>query len=209
MQDGWKEHLLCRDCEGRIGKWEKIVSEELRGKRRAMAAWRIVHDESPIWLPPMAQRPPLEMLEAVDCDYRAWRLFLLSLLWKMAKAKHDAFKPVRLSEEDTATIQGMLVRGEPGEPMDYPCWMYILALEGKPMKAFVSAPHETRFERHVAFELAFGGLGWLYIVGKAVKSETMRWFVLDRNGTMRLWRRDARGVRWFMDGLQRMETLQE
>ena len=73
----------------------------------------------------------------------------------------------------------------------------------------MSAAHETRFEGHAAFELAFGGLGWLFIVGKAVKSETMRWFVLNRNGTMRLWRRDARGVRWFMHGLQRMETLQE
>ena len=177
---------MCRDCEGRIGQWEKIVCEELRGQRQAVASWRSIHDDRPIWLPAMAQRPPLRMLEARQCNYTAWRLFLLSLLWKMAESRHYAFRLVRLGEERT-TIRQMLIEGEPGQPMDYPCWIYILTLQGQAMKGFMSSANETRFEGHPAFELGFGGLGWLFIVGRQVESDTMRWLVLDRDGTMRLW----------------------
>ena len=184
------------------------MCEELRGQRQAVASWRSIHDDRLIWLPTMAQRPPLQILEAHHCNYTAWRLFLLSVLWKMAESRHDAFSLVRLGKE-RRTIQHMLLDGEPGHPMDYPCWIYILTLQGQTLKGFMSSAQETRCEGHLAFELAFGGLGWLFIVGRQIESDTMRWLLLDRNGTMRLWRRDALEVRWFADGMQRLKTLQD
>ena len=48
MQDGWKEYLLCGSCEQRIGRWEKVVCEDLRGHGRASATRKAIPYDGPI-----------------------------------------------------------------------------------------------------------------------------------------------------------------
>lgn len=157
-----------------------------------MARWRSVPYDGPIWLHLRTPQPSIELLDVEQCSYREWKLFLLSLSWKMGKSRLDAFRLVEFGEEAT-TMQEMLVAGKAGNPMDYPCWMYILELAGQPIKGFMSAPNATEYKGCATYELAFGGLGWVFIAGREIECDTLRWFVLDRAGRMRLWRRNAGG----------------
>lgn len=206
MQDGWKEHLLCRDCEQKIGRWEKTVSEELRGKRRASASWRTIGYDGAVWLPPGAEPRPLQVLRVQGCDYTAWRLFQLSVLFKMAKSRLEAFSQASLGDEE-GTIREMLRRADPGDPLDYPCFMYILSVNNQPMKGFMNTPLQNRFRDVPAIELAFGGLGWFFILARGVEHESLHKMVVSRKGEMWLMQREAQNVRWLMDGLQRANVI--
>ena len=84
-------------------------------------------------------RPAFHILETQGCDYAAWRLFLLSLLWRMDRSKLAELAPVDLGEA-RAEIQEMITAGDAGAPMDYPCWIYILALSEQQMREFMSTP---------------------------------------------------------------------
>ena len=205
-QDGWKEHLLCRNCEEKIGRWEKTVSEDLRGKRRASAFWETIPYDGGVWLPPAAEPRPFQVLRVRECDYSAWRLFQLSLLFKMAKSKLPGFSLASLGDEE-GTIREMIRRADPGDPMDYPCFMYILSLDNRAMKGFMNTPIRGKFEGSPAIELVFGGLGWFFILGREVVSEPLRKMVVNRRGDMRLMQREAASVSWLMEGLHRANVL--
>ena len=157
-QDGWKEYLLCRQCEERIGRWEKVVCEEMPGGPSATWIPKTARYDGPIWLAPTTPQPAFPYLEVQNCDYAAWRLFMLSLLWRMDKATLPELELVQLGAEAN-NIQRMILVGDPGEPLDYPCFVYRLSLYGKPMKGFISSPAETEYKGYPAIELAFGGLG--------------------------------------------------
>ena len=139
-QDGWKEHLLCHACEQRISRWEKAVCEELGGRRYASAWWRIVPYGGPI-IVPMASRPVIRVLEVRNGDYATWRLFMVSLLWKMGKSRLPEFAAVDL-DADEGIIRRMILQGELGKSMDYPCWIYILSANGRPLKGYEYAPSD-------------------------------------------------------------------
>ena len=206
IQDGWKEPLLCDSCEQRIGRWEQVVCEELRGKRRASATRNAILYDGPIIVPPGVVRPAFHILETQNCDYAAWRLFQLSMIWRMDRSKLTELATVNLGEART-DIEKMIMAGDPGAPMDYPCWIYVLSLSGQPMRGFMSTPHRFEYKGYPAIELAFGGLGWLFIIGRDVVCDTMRKFVLDSTGRMRLPIREATTVAWFMKGCKQLEKL--
>ena len=63
--------------------------------------------------------------------------------------------------------------------MDYPCWIYILSLSGEPVRGFMSTPHRFKYKGYPAVELAFAGLGWVFIISRDVACDTMRRLVLD------------------------------
>ena len=206
-QDGWKEHLLCNSCEQLFGIWEKVVCEDLRGKGRASARRRVIPYDGPIVIPPTAPRPAFHALETQDCRYTEWRLFLLSLLWRMDRSTLPELAAVDLGDV-RADIQQMNLASNPGEPMDYPCWIYILSLSGEPMRGFMNSPHQFKYKGYQAIELAFAGMGWLFIVSRDVACETMQKFVLDRKGKMWLMFREATAVPWLMQGIKRLDTLE-
>ena len=206
MQDGWKERLLCRTCEQRIGRWEKVVCEDLRGKGRASATRKVIPYDGPIAIPSTAERPAFHLLETRGCNYIAWRLFLLSLLWKMDRSTLTELAAVDLGEA-RAEIQKMILADNPGEPMDFPCSIYILSLSGEPVRGFMSTPHRFEYKGYPAVELAFAGLGWVFVIGREIACDTMRRLVLDRTGIMRLWFREVTTVTWLMEGIKRMDAL--
>ena len=206
MQDGWKEYLLCAICEQRIGIWEQVVCQDLRGKGTATATRKAIPYDGLIALLPTTERPKFDILEIERCNYKAWRLFLLSLLWRMDRATLMELATVNLGET-RADIRNMILADDPGQPMDYPCWIHILSLSGQPMRPFMSTPHRLEYKGYAAVELAFAGLGWVFVIGRDVACDTMRRLVLDQTGTMRLMVREATNVTWLMEGVKKMDAL--
>ena len=124
----------------------------------------------------------------------------------MAKSKLPGFSLASLGDEE-GTIREMIRRADPGDPMDYPCFMYILSLDNRAMKAFMNTPMRRKFRGLPAIELAFGGLGWFFILGREVVSEPLRKMVVNRRGDMRLMQREAASLGWLVEGVHRANVL--
>ena len=75
------------------------------------------------------------------------------------------------------------------------------------MRGFLSTPHKFEYKGYQAIELAFAGLGWIFVISRSVACDTMRKFVLGHTGKMWLMFREAPKVPWLMRGVKRLDAL--
>jgi len=106
-QKGIKEKLLCLDCEQFFCKFEKYVSQVFNGG----VDIRISRTTTEI------------IIE--DIDYHLFKMFHLSILWRMGVATDKSFSEVQLGPYE-AVIRNMLLKDTPGEPYECGCIMCLL-----------------------------------------------------------------------------------
>jgi hypothetical protein len=114
-QDSWWEYLLCAGCERVIGKYEQYGLALLRGRDRS-----IIHRH----LQAVTFRPH---------DYRCFKLFLTSILWRAAISKQPYFTKVILPDKYKEEARISLLKEKPLGPLRLGC--KILRLTDKTSEA--------------------------------------------------------------------------
>ena len=115
-QDTWPEHLLCADCEHIIGGYESYGLELLRARGRSSSVEN--HAEGVTFR---------------AHDYRRFKLFLTSILWRAAVSKQDVFAKVILPEQCKERARASLLAGKPLAPLRLGCRMHrMVDIKAKP-----------------------------------------------------------------------------
>jgi hypothetical protein len=117
-QQGHREHLLCRECEGKFGKLEDYV-------KRTFIDGKIVDGKRP----QAAKMQDCIVLQ--NLEYKKFKLFLLSLLWRMSITTLDFFANVSLGQKHEEKIRKALLDEDPLQPEDYPCTFELMTLGGQ------------------------------------------------------------------------------
>lgn len=107
-QKGIYEKLLCKACEQKFSVWEKYAKE-------AFCQGIGIQIE---------QAGPL--LKLSNLDYPKFRLFLLSLLWRMGVSSLHFFSLVNLGSRHEKNLRLALLNEDPLEPLQYPCLMTVV-----------------------------------------------------------------------------------
>lgn len=102
-QESWWEHLLCADCERAIGEYEKYGLALLRGSERSKI------------------QKHTEAVTFRAHDYRRFKLFLTSLLWRAAVSKQSYFSKVILLDKCKEEARVSLFKGKPLGPLRLGC----------------------------------------------------------------------------------------
>lgn len=113
--------ILCQDCDtGIIGKLESYAADLLYGKL------------------PGTRAPKTELIDGQECivmgheqnyDYRRFKLFLLSVLWRASISTRPFFKQAHLPSDVEERIRLMILEDDPGEPDEYACFICLPPLE--------------------------------------------------------------------------------
>lgn len=114
LQDGFKEHLLCEDCERQFANYEDYVVRSL------------FHRKGPI-----QNRPDSHYL-CTGLNYAKVKLFQMSILWRMGVSKHPFYAMVDLGKHEEI-LRCMLKEEDPGEHWRYGCIATILNHGGEPL----------------------------------------------------------------------------
>jgi hypothetical protein len=185
-QKGAREYLLCHDCEQRFSKWEAYAKGAIFGKRLTLK-------EST----PLGQR--MQGLE-----YAPYRLFLLSLLWRMGVSeKISMFAGIELHEHEPKLRQ-MLLSEDPGEPHEYACVLTVLTFDGRHHADWILQP--DMYED--------GGIKWCRAIINGVlyvfRLSAEPWNIpeehhISRAGEVLLAIKDVRDVPFVADILQRQQ----
>ena len=138
-QDGFKERLLCGDCERRLSVHEQYAKEELFGKNG-----------------PLKIRPRSDFLWN-GLNYPALKLFQLSILWRMGLSGRPFYSHVALGRHE-AILRKMILNDDPGLPSQYGCICTLLEYKGRPMFSLFSQPRYLKTLRCYVFVLA--GMHW-------------------------------------------------
>jgi hypothetical protein len=173
QQDGFKERLLCKRCEGKRSNWEKY------------SAALFFQEESPTLNPP---RHPKFIIES-GIDYKTLKLLILSTLWLMAISTRVFYNQVKLNARKTEQLRKMIVTGRPCKSSRYGCVFTVLVTNDyKPLRALFSQPQRLTRTRNGKTSKSYGfivaGIHWQVFVSNVVGDVELEKCFVKENGSL-------------------------
>ena len=164
IQKGFTESLLCEKCEGQFSEYETYVKLLLFGGK----------------LPVKREMNFKESFIMSNIDYRKFKLFLLSILWRASITTHWFFKFVTLGK-DEEIIRQMLLSKESGLSGKYGCAMSSIEFGGELLDS-IKIPDEIEIDGEVVYRFIMGGFMWLFVVSDNSNSTTLKKYFLQEDG---------------------------
>jgi hypothetical protein len=167
-QRGIREKLLCSDCESQLSEYERYAKDVIFGGVELV----VTRNDGNV--------------ELHNIDYKRFKLFQLSVLWRASIASHKMFARVNLHRHE-AKIREMVRSGNPGSYDEYGCIMFGLAGEAGAQCGFIDQPTGVRLEGHWWYRFIFGGLVWVFLVSSHQPKQYLRSHFLQESGYLRIW----------------------
>lgn len=187
VQKGLRESLLCRACEQKLGRWEHLTKASFvdgKGLQFAQGAGRV---------------------HLRGLDYKTFKLFLLSLLWRMSVSSLPFFKDVDLGPHEEPLRQALL-SDDPLRPDQYACWMIAIEINGKPVIDWMLEPSLTRLDGHHIYWLVITGIMFSFYVGSHPPPPEISSLTLNDKGEMTILFQEAKTIPALADTLHRLST---
>lgn len=155
---GYVEPLLCRQCEARFSTLESYFANVWHNPAKRIRP--SVIDEG--------------MLVISGLEYDQFKLFHMSLLWRMGVSTISPFSNVRLGTRGEFLRQ-MLLANDPGNPEDFA--LFGLGLRdpetGGWQDQIVHAPRAARVDGQWIFTVLFYGVRWHYFASKHSRGRSL------------------------------------
>lgn len=169
QQTGFRERLLCGECELQFSKYETYAAKNFFNKT----------------VPPMRTSNDL-VIVFQNIEYHRFKLFLLSLLWRVGIAKDDFFKCVKLGPHEEK-LRLMLLAEDPGEPDEYGCMISSFIPETHiETKHFMGQPITTKNDGHHGCLLAFRGFAFRFCISRHALIPALKRSFLKKNNEIRI-----------------------
>lgn len=146
FQKGMREHLLCSNCEKLFSSFESYFSRIWRQKV-------------------FPQNILKEVFLLKGIEYRLFKLFHLSILWRMSISSVIPFRKISLGHHEDV-IRKMLIDQDPGSEIEYPLFCVTFLHEGKAGNNYITAPGNTRSGSTRAVYMQYGGCQWTFILSR-------------------------------------------
>jgi len=162
---GFRSKLLCARCERMLAIYDDY-------------AWKVVSNDSEM-------RRGNQSYEIRKVDYRKFKLFELSILWRAGISDHAFFENVVL-EEHEEQLRQMILSENPGKSLSYPCLTIAMFHQGCAARNLVRKPHKYKMEGYDCYRFVFGGFLWVFFLTQALISDWISRVVLQEDGTLPL-----------------------
>jgi hypothetical protein len=165
IQKGIREYLLCSNCENLISKWEKYSS---------------------VLLENMKINEKMEAVYLKERNYKYFKLFHLSILWKASIANGSEFCSVSLGHHEEK-LRKKLLNEDAGQSDFYPIIGRMLVDDKKRTDGFIIAPVSFKQDSFRVYTFIFGSCQWFYFTGSHSIEQSqisINEFLLKENGSM-------------------------
>ncbi len=165
-QKGMREKLLCYDCEQFLSSIEDYVKRVFFGGVKI----RISNEKNFI------------IIE--DIDYKKFKLFQLSILWRSGISKLNFFSGVSLGPHEEK-LREMLFKKNPGEPYEYGCLLAMILMDkDQVLDGLMMQPDFIKVEGYRCFRFLLGGCVWLFFVSKHNMNFKFKEYFLNKDGKL-------------------------
>lgn len=165
VQKGLRERLLCKSCEALLSPYEKYVSEVLTGRI------------------PITSARSGDLVELKGLDYKKFRLFGLSVLWRAGVSSLPMFANVNLGPHEDP-LRKQLIAEDPGVPHQYSFFLAPLVRGDKLIEDVMVQPTRARLDGHLCYRFVFGGLIWVFVVSSHRPPAVFRNAFINEDGRM-------------------------
>lgn len=170
---GLREKLLCEKCEQHFSKWENYACRVLfrNGAKLHSRSEKAVH------------------LHGID--YPKFKLFLLSLLWRMSVAKGEFWKEVELGPLEEK-LRLCLLNSDPLSSSDYPCLFCPVLIDGSFDQGWLTPPDKIRVNGHTVYRIIINGMLFCFFASTHAKKLGLGRYSVNEQGQLRLTIEEAR-----------------
>jgi hypothetical protein len=166
VQKGIWEYLLCSDCDNiKIGKYDKYAFEFCK------KAWDL---EIPIG----------KNIVISEVNYKALRLFQLSLLWRAMISQKKEFDSVKFHPKHEKRIKEIIYNETLGEYYEYGCLMYLLVDKNKILNYVMVTPHKFNYKGFSGVAFTFGGFVWTMLVNSHMEQFPLKKYLLKPESSL-------------------------
>ncbi len=167
-QKGIREKLLCKDCESLLSRYEDYAKRVIKGG----TSLKVTKESN--------------LLKIQGLDYKKFKLFQISIIYRSSIAEHPIFKKVRLGNHQEK-IREMLLNENPGKYIDYPCLMFGLSGDRKLTGNFIDQPDKLRLDNIICYRFIFSGFVWVFFVSSHSPNKMIRQHLLNEKGDLLIW----------------------
>jgi hypothetical protein len=184
---GLVQKLLCKECDAKIGKWEDYARKILYGNspgpdiRKRELGQSITAELGTR----NANVKYFRDLRQVPIDYKKFKLFELSILWRAGLESKSWGKEVKLGpfQED---IRKHLLHDDPGAALYLPAILVDLRDKAVDFEALLPSVELLAKKPFHLYRMALGGYWLLYSVSKKYVASEAPHFCLQENGNLRI-----------------------
>ena len=144
-QKGFREKLLCRDCEDKLNKWETYAAQVLFGG--AEISFERMNN----------------FIIMRGIEYTRFKLFQLSLIWRAGASTLRQYSNVNLGPHEEK-LRSMIEKENPGKPSDYGCLLIFTPSYFEITSKMLMLAQETRFDGHRCYMFLLSGVTWVFFV---------------------------------------------
>ena len=162
-QKGERERLLCEECETLLSKNERYASLLLTGRL------------------PVVRNRDEHLISLSGVDYRQFKLFQLSILWRAGVSTLPFFERVQLGPH-AERLRTLIFAEDPGPPAHYGCIMQALTTSDGTAPALIMQPTKVRNQGQFTYKFFLGGMVWVYFVSSNPPPSPFPLCVLQESG---------------------------
>lgn len=164
IQKGEREYLLCRECETLFCKYESYSARIIKS------------------IPTLQRDRSGEFLKTLSVDYKKFKLFQMSILWRASISQSPLFASVKLGKQEER-LRRMLLDSNPGRSHNFGCLMVIIQ-NTKQLKHIIWVPVKDDIEGKICYRFQIGELFWYFFITSFPKEYPVRNFFLSEDGNL-------------------------
>ncbi|MBN1328074.1 MAG: hypothetical protein JXA54_01260 [Candidatus Heimdallarchaeota archaeon] len=147
--------ILCKECDGEIiGSLESYGRKVLYGGLSKSENIECKNFKNP--------KDGFEFSICENVDYKKFKLFLLSILWRSCISNREMFKEALVKRCHLRRIRKMILNSNPGEIKDYPIVILSYGNDSKMPKDLVFQPIKSVSNRRTIITFLIGGYVFIF-----------------------------------------------
>ena len=170
---GYDKNILCGNCDNKIfGRLERYASLVLFGGIELSI--KAISGES-----------KSTYVHVKGIDYRKFKLFLLSMLWRASISKLPIFRNVDLDEHQQV-IREKIIKNNPGSSHEYPCAIFTYLHNRKLPHQVIAEPGCIINDKQRIYAFLISGILFVFFTSTDENTEWARQCTINEKGEMKL-----------------------
>jgi len=155
----FESNILCQECDNKvIGQYETYAHKILYGGR--------INEGENIEFENQKNQSGLVSTCVKGIDYKKFKLFLLSLLWRSSISSRKFYSQISLGPHEEI-IRRIILSGNPGNQMDYPCFISTyLNNKNKLSPDFIGQPIKVKNNDGTKYVFLIGGFVYMFFISR-------------------------------------------
>jgi len=168
----FEPNILCKECDNlTLGRLEDYACRILYG---GIKGPRLVNE---------INKGGVEFITCYGVDYKKFKLFLLSLIWRFSIAKSEFYNFVDLGEHEEK-IRKMIFEDNAGDVSDYPCCIQSYRRYSDLPFQIISQPMRHRHDGAICYSVIISGLLYTFYISKALTPDYISEVSINKNNKL-------------------------